>query len=112
MADGASLVRTSTRLGFAVSCELRMTSSAWISGESSSPNAAWMPPWAFAELQACRVVFVAMPTLAPAPSAETAAARPAAPLPTTSTSKEGASATRRSYTISLFLSLPIVISDR
>ena len=65
-----------------------MTSSAWISGESSSPNAAWMPPCAFAELHACSVVFVAMPTRAPARSAETAAASPAAPLPTTSTSKE------------------------
>ena len=35
---------------FAVSCELRQTSSACRSGESSSPKAAWMPPCAFAEL--------------------------------------------------------------
>ena len=57
---GRSLARQHLdELGFAVSCELRMTSSAWISGESSSPNAAWIPPWAFAELHACSVVFVA-----------------------------------------------------
>ena len=43
-----------------------MTSSAWISGESSSPNAAWIPPCAFAELHACSVVFVASATRAPA----------------------------------------------
>ena len=65
-----------------------MTSSAWISGESSSPNAAWMPPCAFAELHAWSVVFVASATRAPACSAETAAASPEAPLPITSTSKE------------------------
>src|SRR3970040_369580 len=65
-----------------------MTPSAWISAGSSSPNAAWMPPCAFAELQAWRVVFVASPTRAPARSAETAAARPDAPLPMTSTSQE------------------------
>ena len=65
-----------------------MTSSAWISGESSSPNAAWMPPCAFAELHAWSVVFVAIATRAPARSAETAAASPEAPLPMTSTSKE------------------------
>ena len=65
MADGASLVSTSTSRGFAVSCELRITSSAWIAGESSSPNAAWIPPWALAELHACSVVFVATPTRAP-----------------------------------------------
>ena len=70
MADGASLVSISTRSGFAVSCELRITSSAWISGESSSPNAAWIPPCALAELHACSVVFVARPTRAPARSAD------------------------------------------
>ena len=75
-----------------------MTSSAWSSGESSSPNAAWMPPCAFDELFAWSVVFVATPTRAPARSADTAAASPAAPLPITSTSKEGAGAARaRSY---------------
>ena len=88
IAEGASLVSVRTSAGSAVSCELRMTSSAWISGESSSPNAAWIPPWAFAELHACSVVFVASPTRTPARSADTAAARPEAPLPMTSTSKE------------------------
>ena len=68
-----------------------MTSSAWISGESSSPNAAWIPPCAFAELHAWSVVFVASATRAPARSAETPAASPEAPLPITSTSKGTAS---------------------
>jgi hypothetical protein len=36
----------------AVSCELFQTSAACCSGESSAPNAAWIPPWAFAELHA------------------------------------------------------------
>ena len=72
----------------ALSCELLKTSAACCSGESSSPNAAWMPPWAFAELQAWIDPFVARPTRAPARSAETAAASPEAPLPITSTSKE------------------------
>ena len=84
---------TSTSRRSAVSCDERMTSSAWISGESSSPNAAWMPPCAFEELFAWRVVFVATATRAPARSAETAAARPAAPLPITSTSMRAAFAT-------------------
>src|SRR5438034_1166049 len=35
----------------AVSWLERQTSSACCSGESSSPKAAWMPPWALAELQ-------------------------------------------------------------
>jgi hypothetical protein len=77
----------------AVSCELFQTSSAWRSGESSSPNEAWMPPWAFAELQDWRAPFVASATRAPARSAETAAARPEAPLPITSTSTLVVSAT-------------------
>ena len=47
-----------------------------------------MPPCALAELQAWIEPFVARPTRAPARSAETAAASPEAPLPTTSTSKE------------------------
>ena len=38
IADGASDVSTRTSPGSAVSCELRMTSSAWISGVSSSPR--------------------------------------------------------------------------
>src|SRR4029079_15570539 len=81
--------------GSAVSCELRMTSSAWISGESSGPNAAWMPPCAFAELHACNVVFVAMATQAPACTADVAAASPEAPLPITSPSKEPSRHTER-----------------
>ena len=35
-----------------MSCDERMTSSAWSSGESSSPKAAWIPPCAFEELLA------------------------------------------------------------
>src|SRR5207253_3047842 len=46
-----------------------------------------MPPCAFDELFACSEPFVATATHAPARSAETAAARPEAPLPITSTSK-------------------------
>ena len=72
----------------ALSCELLKMSAACCSGESSSPNDAWMPPCALAELQAWIDPFVARPTRAPARSAETAAASPEAPLPTTSTSKE------------------------
>ena len=52
------------------------TSSAWISGESSSPNDAWIPPCAFAELHDWSEPFVATATRAPARSADTAAARP------------------------------------
>ncbi len=77
----------------AVSCELFQTSSAWMSGESSSPTAAWMPPCALAEFEDCTEPFVASATRAPACSAETVAARPEAPLPTTSTSTVMASAT-------------------
>ena len=47
IARGASPVSTSTSRRSAVSCEERQTSSACCSGESSSPNAAWMPPCAF-----------------------------------------------------------------
>src|SRR5436190_15021981 len=93
MADGASLVSTSTRRRSAVSCELRQTSSACCSGESSAPNAAWMPPCAFAELHDCTGPLAASATRAPALPAETAAARPEAPLPITSTSKDMGSAT-------------------
>jgi hypothetical protein len=46
-----------------------------------------MPPWAFAELHDWIEALVASATRAPARSADTAAASPAAPLPTTSTSK-------------------------
>ena len=77
---------TPTSSMFAVSWELRQTSSACCSGESSSPKAAWMPPWAFAELQDWSEALAASATRAPARSAETAAASPEAPLPTTSTS--------------------------
>ena len=97
IADGASVVSTSTRRRSAVSCELFQTSSACCSGESSSPNAAWIPPCAFAELQDWIDPFVARATRAPAFSADTAAARPEAPLPITSTSNESASATAQSY---------------
>src|SRR3990172_2814967 len=72
-----------------------MTSCAWISGESSSPNAAWIPPCAFAELHACTVVFVARATRAPARSAAAAAASPEEPLPITSTSNEACIGTGR-----------------
>ena len=62
-------------------------SSACCSGESSAPNAAWMPPCALEELFAWSEPLVASATRAPARSAETAAASPEAPLPITSTSK-------------------------
>src|SRR5690242_10857000 len=98
MAPGASPVSTSTSRRSAVSCELRQTSSACCSGESSSPKAAWMPPCAFAELHDCSEPLVAKATRAPARCAETAAARPEAPLPTTSTSKDTGPAMRvRAY---------------
>src|SRR5438445_9993670 len=93
MAPGASPVSTSTNRRSAVSCELFQTSSACCSGESSSPNAAWMPPCAFAELHDWSAPFVASATRAPARSADTAAASPEAPLPITSTSKESRSDT-------------------
>ena len=89
IASRASPVSTSTSRMSALSWELRQTSAACCSGESSSPNAAWIPPCALAELQAWIEPLVASPTRAPARSAETAAARPEAPLPITSTSKEG-----------------------
>src|SRR5437899_2370108 len=73
-------------------------SAACCSGESSSPNEAWMPPCAFEELFACSEPLVASATRAPERWAETAAASPEAPLPTTSTSKCWASpATARLY---------------
>src|SRR5919198_3439907 len=98
MALGASVVRTSTSRRFAVSCELCQTSSACCSGVSSAPNAAWMPPCALAELHDCSAPFVTRPTRATPASAETAAARPEAPLPTTSTSKRlGSATTARLY---------------
>ena len=87
IAPGASDVSTRTSARFAVSCELRQTSSAWSSGESSSPTAAWIPPCALAELQDWSEPFAASTTRAPARSAERAAASPDAPLPITSTSK-------------------------
>ena len=79
----------------AVSCELFQMSSAWISGESSSPNEAWIPPCAFAELHDWSDPLVASATRAPARSADTPAASPDAPLPITSTSKNAAAAIRR-----------------
>ena len=95
IADGASLVSTSTSVMFAVSWLERQMSCACCSGESSSPNAAWMPPWAFAELQDWIEAFVARATRAPTRSAETAAASPEAPLPITSTSNEPLADIRR-----------------
>ena len=80
-------MRTSTRRISAVSWLERQTSWACSSGESSAPKAAWMPPCAFAELQDWSDPLAATATRAPARSAETAAARPEAPLPITSTSK-------------------------
>src|ERR1700682_6544184 len=88
MADGASPVRIVTSSMSAVSWLERQTSCACCSGESSSPNAAWMPPCALAELQDWIETFVARGRGAPDPPAETAAASPEAPLPITSTSKE------------------------
>ncbi len=81
------MVSTVTSVRSAVSWLDFQTSSACCSGESSSPNAAWIPPCAFAELQDGSEPFAASATRAPARSAETAAARPEAPLPITSTSK-------------------------
>ena len=52
-----------------------------------------MPPCAFAELHDWSEPFVAIATRAPAFSADTAAARPEAPLPITSTSKWAGAAT-------------------
>ena len=70
-----------------------------------------MPPCAFEELFAWSEPLVASATRAPARSAETAAARPEAPLPITSTSKEWtAVATARIYlTLELLMhcSLPL-----
>src|SRR3954451_5956868 len=97
MVSGASAVRISTRRMSAVSCELFHTSSAWVSGESSSPTAAWIPPCALAELQDWRAALVATATRAPARSAATADARPDAPLPITSTSNWSASGTPGIY---------------
>src|SRR5205823_8299899 len=91
--EGASDVRISTSCGSAVSCEDFHTSSACCSGESSSLKAAWMPPCALAELHDCSAPLLARPTRARAAAAETAAARPEAPLPTTSTSKEESATT-------------------
>ena len=87
IAEGASEVSTSTSRMSAVSWLERQMSCACCSGESSAANAAWMPPCAFAELQDWIEPFVARATRAPFRSAETAAARPEAPLPITSTSK-------------------------
>src|SRR5262245_22287858 len=56
-----------------------------------------MPPCAFAELHDCTASLATSPTRAPARSADTAAARPEAPLPTTSTSNASGAATRRLY---------------
>src|SRR4051794_21328929 len=56
-----------------------------------------MPPCALAELHDCSEPFAVTATRAPARAAETAAARPEAPLPITSTSKEKSATTRRSY---------------
>ena len=92
IADGASPVSTSTSRMSAVSWLDAHTSCACCSGESSSPNAAWMPPCALAELHDWSEPFAATATRAPARSAETAAASPEAPLPITSTSNPGGAA--------------------
>src|SRR5438034_6626957 len=97
MAEGASEVSTSTSARSAVSCDDFQTSSACCSGESSSPNAAWMPPCALAELHDCSAPLVASATRALARWADTAAARPEAPLPITSTSKRESATTREPY---------------
>src|SRR5213075_1269672 len=97
MAEGASEVSTSTRWRSAVSWEDFQTSSACCSGESSSPNAAWIPPCALAELQDWSAPLVATATRAPALWADTAAASPDAPLPITSTSKKESATTVRPY---------------
>ena len=97
IADWASPVSTSTSRMSAVSWLDFQMSSAWSSGESSSPNDAWIPPCAFAELHDWSDPFVATATRAPARSAVTAAASPEAPLPITSTSKESRSPTGRRY---------------
>ena len=93
-------VSISTRRRSAVSCELCQTSSAWSSGESSGPSAAWIPPCAFAELHDWSDPLVARPTRAPARSADSAAASPEAPLPITSTSNELAPAPQLHSTVS------------
>jgi hypothetical protein len=86
MAEGPSPASAATRRGSAVSRELFMMSVACSSGESSAPTAAWMPPCAFDELLACSEPLLASTTRAPETVAETAALRPAAPLPITRTS--------------------------
>ena len=65
----------------AVSWELFQTSSAWISGESSSPNEAWMPPWAFAELHDWSEPLVATATRAPERSADDRSGEPGGSAP-------------------------------
>ena len=64
-----------------------MTSSAWTDGASSSPSAAWMPPWALAVFEDARPSLVASSTRAPAAEADSAAVSPATPEPITSTSQ-------------------------
>ena len=83
---GASPASTSTSRRLAVSCELAMMSAAWIETSSSSPNAAWIPPWAFAVFDDASPSLVASSTRAPASAAPSAACRPAPPEPITSTS--------------------------
>ena len=86
IASGASDVSTETSSGSAVPCEDSSTSRACRSGESSACMAAWMPPWAIPVLQEAREPLVTSTTWAPASAAAHAAARPAPPLPITSTS--------------------------
>jgi hypothetical protein len=57
-----------------------------------------MPPCAFAELHDCSDPFAASATRAPDRSADTAAARPDAPLPITSTSTDMGAATTSDLT--------------
>ena len=64
-----------------------MTSSACTDGASSSPSAAWIPPWALAVLDDARPSLVASSTRAPVSAAASAAVSPATPEPITRTSQ-------------------------
>ena len=93
----------------AVSCERARRPRRAARASRLRRTAAWIPPCAFAELQDWSEPFVATATRAPARSAETAAARPEAPLPITSTSKE-ASGTSSEYTESRSINAVITIT--
>ena len=78
--------QTPANAGSAVSCDEATMSDACWSGESSSPTAAWIPPWALAVLHDAFEPFVTCRTSAPERRPDQAAERPAPPAPTTSTS--------------------------